>query len=502
MANTTEEAKSILNQFMKESKLQDLDYKIIERSDGFHMQILVGNPNERFYTIANKISDILDDDSAFKNRVLLKKIKRTSWLQSPEVMLLQNELSASMTIGKSSLRKDFFNRYIKSIIGAESQISSDGNHFVFGRRGSGKSSLLLYALRTREINSKPSIWLAMQTYERRSDTTVILDIISELIEELKNISNNTILNSIAQDIDKIKNNHETVDENTIRKLAPQLSNAVKSIVKIQGDLHIFIDDLHVISPDIQPLLISILYSFSRGNSVYLKMSAIENFTKHWDRTKKIGLDVPNDAQVIRLDYNLTAPSKAKDHIENILKKHAEYCGIPSLNIICRDKVIARLVWVAAGVPRDAINIFLQALSNSLISDHKKISVSSVNKAASNNLNDKLNFISTDATSSADSLVELIERIRAFCQNEHTNAFLTRIDNHDNLFQLILKLIDLRLLHVINPGITPHQAGEKYIALILDYGFYVGMRLARSIKVIQESLQTPTYQELRKLSVFK
>jgi hypothetical protein len=32
---------------------------------------------------------------------------------------------------------------------------------------------------------------------------------------------------------------------------------------------------------------------------------------------------------------------------------------------------------------------------------------------------------------------------------------------------------LRLVHVISEGITVGEAGRKFLALILDYGFYTG-----------------------------
>ena len=53
------------------------------------------------------------------------------------------------------------------------------------------------------------------------------------------------------------------------------------------------------------------------------------------------------------------------------------------------------------------------------------------------------------------------------------------------FEQIRQLVDLRLLHVINEGITIREAGRKYLGLMLDYGFYIGFRAARSVELFNQ-----------------
>jgi hypothetical protein len=67
---------------------------------------------------------------------------------------------------------------------------------------------------------------------------------------------------------------------------------------------------------------------------------------------------------------------------------------------------------------------------------------------------------------------------------------------------VRKLIDLRLLHVINEGITIGEAGRKYLGLVLDYGFYTGIRAARSVDLFNRQTQRVAYKDLRKLPVFE
>ena len=57
------------------------------------------------------------------------------------------------------------------------------------------------------------------------------------------------------------------------------------------------------------------------------------------------------------------PDKAAGHIEGILDAHAIYCGLPGVRFLCTSAdVLSRLVWVSAGVPRDALNLFAQAMT--------------------------------------------------------------------------------------------------------------------------------------------
>jgi hypothetical protein len=82
-----------------------------------------------------------------------------------------------------------------------------------------------------------------------------------------------------------------------------------------------------------------------------------------------------------------------------------------------------------------------------------------------------------------------------------NAFLLEIKNDDPTFKAIQELIALRFVHVLHEGITPHEAGRRYQALMLDYGFYVGIRAARSVDLFQKEPKAPSVQQLRKLPIF-
>jgi hypothetical protein len=200
------------------------------------------------------------------------------------------------------------------------------------------------------------------------------------------------------------------------------------------------------------------------------------------------------------------PDKAASHIEGILDAHAVYCGLPSVRFLCTSgDVLSRLVWVSAGVPRDALNMFAQAMTKGTAVGRSLVSVTNVNVAASEMVSQKLRELEVDVperTIEGD-LAAALERIKDFCiKKERKNAFLIEIKNDNTFYQSILKLVDLRLVHVISEGITVGEAGRKYVALILDYGFYTGIRAAQSVDLFNRQTERVAYKDLRKLPVFE
>jgi hypothetical protein len=491
---------TIKKQFERKTGLTGLESELKERETGTVLVIKVANPTDRFFRILEQIRSQYETDDLERPLATLARKSGNNLLQGAEGKLLLRTLSESLNINRYSFQEDFLSRYTKSVFGAEEQITASANHIVYGRRGAGKSTLMLYALHTREFALRPSAWIDMQVYARRGDDAVIGDVLRDLLEQ-------------TSEILKEKERHQeiiaklqepTASEASIRRMLPSVRRLLSSLAAQGSELFVFLDDFHVVSDELQPRLLDILYAISRGNRIFLKLSAIETLTRTFDPASKVGLEVPHDAQLIRLDYNLTTPDKATQHIETILGSHAVYCGLPSIRRLCTSSdVIPRLTWVAAGVPRDAINLFAQAITKGTLQGRKHVSVSNVNIAASEAINIKLRDLETDASADAEGLQLLLENIRDFCvKRERRNAFLVEIKGDDSTYDRVRKLIDLRLLHVINEGITIGEAGRKYLGLVLDYGFYTGIRAARSVDLFNRQTQRVAYKDLRKLPVFE
>lgn len=487
----------VVEPFARRSGLADPAYTLKNHGERSVIEFTVSYANSRFYDI---LSDIIRDAQNKHGLAIAGRIRQTGnneILESPEVTLFLKTLAEIQNVNRYTFQSDFDARYVKSVSGFENQIVSPANHIVFGRRGSGKSTLLLYSLHDREKQGKQSVWIDMQTYSARKDADVILDVVATLLEEIdsQKVEAASIINLIRE-----ISVEDSVPE--LRRIIPRIRRMIERSIGKTGDFFFFLDDFHVVSENLQPVLLDVLYAIARGNRTFLKISAIENLTRTFETSSRMGLELPQDAQALKLDYNLTAPDKTRSHIESILDGHARYAGIPSVRRLCvSGDVISRLTWVSAGVPRDAISLFSQAIQKAKAEGRKRVTVSNVNVSSSETLTIKLRDLDTDAGIESAELQTLLNKITDFCvKDKKINAFLVENKNGDG-FDDILKLVQLRLLHVISEGITVKHAGSKHIGLILDYGLYTGIRSAQSVELFNVDTERVPYSQLRKLSVF-
>jgi hypothetical protein len=412
-------------------------------------------------------------------------------------------LAESLTIGKSTLESDYHRKFIPFLGGEERQIFSETNHVVFGRRGAGKSSLVLYACNQARRNGLPFAWIALQQYSGRDDLLVIPQVLYELVEAIAAYpsAEPERLQRLRSEVYSLEAKGCHLTRKDINTAIPRLTREILPFVHRCKHFYLCIDDLHLLHPTIQPCFLSAFYSFARGNNIHLKITAIENLTSLFDDDAKEGLQPPGDAQIIRLDYNLVNPRAALNHVREVLNGYVKYVGIPSLSSLCGKDVLERLVWTSAGVPRDALYIFSNAITKARAAGRKHVAVMDINMAAADSLTEKERYISDDVAEGSF-VRDVIATLKDFCLKEiKCNAFLMHIDSNDARYRTIKKISDLRFVHVLHPGITPEKAGEKYEALLLDYAFYTGFRKAPSVKEFKTHPEPPLVKELRKLKRF-
>lgn len=500
-----EHAARLIREMSKTFGAVELEHTIKERSDGPYLLIKVASPSENLFRVLRDAQDRLPDNQFTERAAIIKREKApTDRLRLPEAQLLKSTLSDSLTVDRYTFSSDFFGRYTRSVFAYEDQIVSSGNYLVYGRRGSGKSSLLAYAMHKCRQDSLLYAWIDMQAYSDRTDVQVSIDVILDIVRQIEALTEvSSLLSQTRLQLEELAElQDDALAERDLKRAIPRIKRILGEIAQIHGDISLFIDDIHVLGRDFQSQFLSHLYAISRGNRCNLKISGIEQFSHPWDSSRALGLQPPHDAQVLKLDYNLTMPDRSRDHIESILDSHARFSGLPSVSYVCGEGVIGRLVWVAAAVPRDALNLFSQAITKASAKGERRVSITAINAAASEMAEQKLRDMQQDA-GKAPGLDESLARVKTFCINEKKkNAFLLEIRNEDALFRSIQQLIALRLVHVLHEGITPHQAGRRYQALLLDYGFYVGIRAAKSVDLFQKEPKTPTAKELRNLPVLE
>lgn len=408
------------------------DYHIKSRPDGDYVVFEFAKPTQRFYVLLDRLNERLPINHPMRDRsTIAARLKRPpNTVEIPETKLLQRELSQSLTVDRNTFGEDFLARYTASVTNHEKNIVGKGNFIVYGRRGAGKSSLLAYGMHSLKRKHLPFCWIAMQTYSGRTDSNAIASILSEIFRETGKYSkSSTAFEKLYATLQELG---ETEDDSIYRKLerlTPRLRSTLGDIASPDRPLTIFLDDLHVLGQDLQPEFLGQLYSLTRDNNIWIKASGIEQFTRTWDGTRQRGLQSPHDCQILKLDYNLTMPDKSLEHIRGILDAHAQFCGLPNIKYVADDNVLARLVLVAAAVPRDALSLFSQAITKSSIKSQKAVTVTSVNSAASDTVEEKLRDIGRDIFSGKQEIESMLDKVKSFCiSQERKNAFLVKIDN--------------------------------------------------------------------------
>lgn len=477
------------------------------RPDGNYLIFEAAAPSPRIFSAVAEINHHLPEDSRYKDRLAVskRKAKPASRLALPETKLFRREITESLTIDRNTFGDDFLQRYTPSVSNLEELVVSNANCIIYGRRGAGKSSLLGYAMHQVKRSSSNFSWVAMQTYNGRKDQQAIASVLAEIVDSIGQIlPSSTSANDVKASLETLAEsdlNKEKASEK-LSRLIPKIRTLVSKIATPKQPFTIFIDDLHLLGFDLQPDLLSAIYAISRGNSTYIKASGIEQLTNPWDNDRKLGFQAPHDAQLLRLDYNLTMPHKSLEHIEGILDAHAKFCGLPGVRYLIEDAALSRLVLVAAAVPRDALSLFSQSISKALIKGQKILTVTAINAAASEAAQIKMQEIQNDLPSGDAGIRLMLERVKDFCiVQKRTNAFLLKIDASHQDFNMMQKLVALRLVHTLHEGITRSRAGESYQALMLDFGFYVGIRAARSVKIFPSDLSQLLAKDLRGLPVF-
>jgi hypothetical protein len=503
------DAETFLNEYANSLSGVTPSYFFKSRPDGDFLVLEFAAPTSRFYENLTRIESALPEENIFKGRVSIsaRQKKPANVLLIPEVTLLQAELAANLTVDRDTFGDEFLARYTASVTGLETRIVVNANSIVFGRRGSGKSSLLAYARHQLRLKAVPFCWVAMQTYAGRGDIQAIASTLGEIFSEAALYASafdaTDQFRKTSEELSQLgEETSKTAVRTKLSRMVPRLRKLLALVAKPGHPLTIFLDDVHVVDRVLQPELLAYMYSLSRGNNVYLKLSGIEQLTNLWDGEHSRGLEPPHDITLLHLDHNLTDPALSKSHIESILDKHAKYCGLPSIGYLAGDEYFDRLVLAAAAVPRDAISLFLQSLARSIAKVQKQLSVMSLNAAASSAIEEKLKDVEKDVEKGEGTgIAKSLERVKRFCLSEHKkNAFLVRIANGTTGYNNIQRLVALRFVHVLHEGITPHKAGERYVALMLDFGFYIGIRAAKSIELFPDRPRPLAAKELRKLPI--
>lgn len=360
--------------------------------------------------------------------------------------------------------------YVRNAMYNVSLALSSRHHLVFGRRGAGKTALLLEAKARLEEQGEIVVWANLQTYSNLSVNEIFLKLCKKLAEAL----------DVASDYVKYTD---------VARLTPVLNEELKRFYYSTGKkVFLFLDDFHHVDTKKQPILLDMFHSVFRDTQTWLKVATIKRLSRWYLAESQRGLQLGQDASAIELDLTLQDPMRAKELLEKLLLTYAKQSGLGSIQSVFSNTSLDRLMFASGAVPRDYLLLAAETLTKAQErASARQAGVQDVNLAAGAAADRKLQELKQDAANKNLSAraIQQLKAVSSFCLDAKKCTYF-RIDfrdrdRHVDEYELIQILVDFRLLHLINSSVSdPDEAGEKSEAYTLDLSQYSAERLKKNI----------------------
>ena len=398
----------------------------------------------------------------------------------------------------------FPGQYVPFQNNEETQAVQPATHLIVGRRGVGKTTLILKAKELVERSRGLPVVLDMQPYSS-SDDSVLIDVLTDLAKGIAVAARRRYpgasegikaLDQFAKDLFTGAMKPERASA-ALRRAVSALTTAT------DADLFVFLDDYHLVHTDQQSKVVEAIHGGLKGARGWLKVAGLRSLLKVYDPTSKKGLQSPGDAQVISLDLTLVDPEAAEEHLRRIVQNFLRIVGVEKLGTAVAEKAFHRLVWANAGVPRDFLQMFSKSIEHAKRAGRARVELSDANLAIGEFGRQKMAELEEDARNEQNLLKRALEAIEQHClesAKKKVNAFLIRSESSAE-YKAVQTLSDLRLLHILHQTITPHKAGERYEAYMLDYSLFTGFRQRRNIEqMLPEDGKQFKAKQLRKIPI--
>jgi hypothetical protein len=392
--------------------------------------------------------------------------------------------------------------YVPDVRANFAAVTAARHNLVFGRRGAGKTALLVEAKQQLDSSGSVTAWINIQTYRRETHQRVVLYVLNDMLNAL--LASHSVdetsqvaisLSTLSARVQALLDADETPDR-LVHDLVPRAQRVLRDYVSVSGrPLFVFLDDFYYLPRSQQPDVLDLLHGFTRDANVWLKVASIKHLTRWWQATPPMGLQSGQDADVIDLDITLQEPAEAKRFLEGVLLAFARTVGIPSLSRVFRAEALDRLVVASGAVPRDYLVLATSAIGRAQKrANARLVGVQEVNQAAGDAAASKIQELEEDMASnagSADATLATLKAVRSFClEDESFTYFLVGFRDREDRpgsYNLLTDLMDVRLIHLLDAGVSDaHAAGQRSEAFMLDLSQYSGARLKQKVRVLDFS----------------
>ena len=478
----------------------------IERRDYPEESIFVVYVNEDNFDTAAKFGNSLDTELAqqgFDGFVVVRKVEQEEkkvmarlkdGVQNSKATELANLLTTRARTSETQPSLAYFPDTAQNILAA----ITPRHHLIFGRRGTGKTALMVEAKERVENQGYLSAWINIQTHRGEPVNRILAWICSNVCERMQVFYSNrermphllTLISRLRDDTDKLLAKEE-ISTGEISRLVPNMQNVIRRFTETNATrFYIFLDDLHYLPSAEQPKLLDLVHGAVRDSDAWLKVTGIRHLTRWFQAKPPLGLQTGHDADHIDLDVTLEEPSRAKTFLERVFLSYAKHVGVSSLSSILSPTALDRLVLASGAVPRDYLSLSADAIGQARAREKaRRVGVQDVGQAAGEAAKVKIAELEEDAASIEDTSnrIKGLQQIRSFCEEKNCTFF--RIDfrdreDHPEEYSIIKELMDGRLIHLVRASLSDvRQAGRRYEVYMLDLSQFSSERFKLRIKTL-------------------
>lgn len=390
-------------------------------------------------------------------------------------------------------------RYVADVAETLKLAVAPRHHLIFGRRGVGKTALLLETKRFVEKEGALTLWVNMHPLRDLPKDDAFLAIALRICDLGFGALTGAGAEGAIKLLTSVRASLEAAQAKSgeerprVSTFVPRLQQAISRLcVANNQSLYVFLDDIHYMNVSEVPGLLDLLHGISRDNPVWLKIAGIRHQTRWFTPNPPLGLQTGHDASIINLDITLEQPPRARAFLQNVLQGYLEESDTAPARSFLSGAALDRLVLASGGVPRDFLTLCVAALQIARRrTNARTIGVQDVNHAAGAAAQTKLQELEDDAAAArgrSQDLVTALTIVRDFLLVQRQITFLS-VDFLDKEgkpkeYGLLQALMDLRMLHLINSSLSDaHHAGKRSEVYLLDLSQYSGARLKRNLRVL-------------------
>jgi hypothetical protein len=427
------------------------------------------------------------------------------------------------------------------------RVRSKQHQVIFGRRGSGKSCLLVHFHRSVAQSDKTlSIYIESDDLKRLGYPDVLIRLLLRITEEVADATRGRVgrflrrkRSDLWKQADVLREFLDLAEESDVTKeireervrgaeagagshgatgklnatntsgegltssyKAEKLAALERRIPDFKQTLQdefaktkyrsgaVIVDDFYLFDREIQPDILDYLHRLLRGTDLYLKLGTVRHRTTLMRTNgQEIGIDPAEDVEQINLDRTFEHVDETKQFLELMLDSMAKKVGINSADEFISPDGLLQLTLASGGVPRDYLNTLVEAVPAARGMGQQRVTPKSIYKGAGRlAYRNKLANLRKDTGNDANPIERVFVDLATFClKEEKKTGFLISQDEvmtYPDGHEIIQQLMDFKLIHVIEPD-TSAASGRtgRFEAYTLDFSLFMEPRL-RGIRHIE------------------